>query len=120
MNLPERFEAIVLPEGVKKVEMKKDDTKPNTTIFKVEREDHTVGQLITAKLQLEPSVIFAGYKVPHPLLHYFELRISTNGELSPSEVFDKVLQQIMQEIKLLKENFSKELQIKKEMNVNKA
>eukprot|EP00834_Sanchytrium_tribonematis_P000079 NODE_2_length_91304_cov_0.692462.p79 type:complete len:115 gc:universal NODE_2_length_91304_cov_0.692462:33454-33110(-) len=112
MNLPDRFEAIVLPSNTKKLEMKKDDTKPNTAIFKIEREDHTVAQWIVQKLQRQKNVIFAGYKVPHPLQHNFELRISTDGDSSPAEVFELTLTQILEEIGKLKVNFSKEIQNK--------
>ncbi len=113
MNNPARFESIVLPTDVKKIEIKKDDTKPNTALFKIEREDHTVGQLLVAKLQKEKSVTYAGYKCPHPLEHYFELRISTNGEQSAVEVFQSVLTSILTELKNFKEKFTTECQNKR-------
>ena len=34
---------------------------------------------------LDKAVIFAGYKVPHPLEPYFLLKVQTNGTISPSQ-----------------------------------
>ncbi len=44
---------------------------PSTSIFTFNKEDHTLGNMLRSRLlQMEPQVIFAGYKVPHPLFRY--------------------------------------------------
>jgi DNA-directed RNA polymerase II subunit RPB11 len=38
-----------------------------------------------SQLLAMPSVLFAGYKVPHPLHPYFLLKVQTDGSLTPRE-----------------------------------
>lgn len=53
----------------------------------------------------DPSVIFAGYKVPHPLEHKFVLRIQTNGECTPQDVLLNAISDLMSELNLFEERF---------------
>lgn len=54
------------------------DTKvDNCGTFRIEREDHTIGNLLRMQLLRDPSVVFVGYKHPHPIEHYIELRVRT-------------------------------------------
>ena len=41
---------------------------PSTSIFIFNKEDHTLGNMVTSQLRSMPQVTFAGYKVPHPLV----------------------------------------------------
>jgi hypothetical protein len=50
-------------------------------------------------------VIFAGYKVPHPLEHYFVLRVQTTSDYSPQEAFQNAITDLISEISLLDEQF---------------
>ena len=50
MNAPDRHELLVVPEGQKKLEMKKDTRIPNAATFTIQREDHTIGNLLRAYL----------------------------------------------------------------------
>ena len=55
---------------------KKQDTKvPNASIFTINKEDHTLGNLIRHQLLKDPNVLFAGYKNPHPLEHKVVIRV---------------------------------------------
>lgn len=40
---------------------------PSTSVFKFNKEDHTLGNMLRARLLQSPHVLFSGYKVPHPL-----------------------------------------------------
>jgi DNA-directed RNA polymerase II subunit RPB11 len=46
MNAPDRLDAIRVPEGVKKVVATKDEKAANAYIYKVMREDHTLGNIM--------------------------------------------------------------------------
>ena len=46
MNQPETSRAYVLAEGVKKLTYAKDEKIPNAALFKVNCEDHTVGNTV--------------------------------------------------------------------------
>ena len=122
-NAPDRFERFVLPDGVPKcapdcwdtrrrpraergqrrVSVTPDTKVKNAATFRIEREDHTVGNTVTlcarsapvsswggrtahspcalARRQLhrDPEVLFAGYRVPHPMEYHTILRVSGAG-----------------------------------------
>lgn len=40
---------------------------PSTSVFTFNKEDHTLGNMLRARLLQSPHVLFSGYKVPHPL-----------------------------------------------------
>uniref|UniRef100_A0A804PKP2 DNA-directed RNA polymerase RBP11-like dimerisation domain-containing protein n=1 Tax=Zea mays TaxID=4577 RepID=A0A804PKP2_MAIZE len=46
MNAPDRYERFVVPEGTKKVSYERDTKIVNAASFTVEREDHTVGNIL--------------------------------------------------------------------------
>ena len=50
-------------------------------------------------------MLFAGYKVPHPLEHFFVLRVQTTGDYSPQEAFTNAITDLISEISLLEERF---------------
>mgnify|MGYP001274493080 CR=1 FL=1 len=83
MNVPDRFELFVLPEGVKKVTITPDPKILNTTTIVVQREDHTLGNALCRQLQFQEHVTFTGYRMPHPLEPAFELKIQTDGSITP-------------------------------------
>ncbi len=90
-NVPNRFELFLLGDGEKKV-TEETDTRmssaatillgwsptacahesphlgiPSTSVFTFNKEDHTLGNMLRARLLQSPHVLFSGYKVPHPL-----------------------------------------------------
>ena len=46
MNAPDRLDAIRVPAGLKKVVATKDEKAANAYVYKVMREDHTLGNLM--------------------------------------------------------------------------
>ena len=50
MNAPPSFESFLLHDGEKKLIVQKDTKVPNAAHFTLNREDHTVGNLITNQL----------------------------------------------------------------------
>ena len=53
----------------------------------------------------DPQVVFAGYKVPHPLEHKFMLRIQTAAEYTPQDALSNAITDLMSELSLLEERF---------------
>ena len=115
MNAPERWELFVLPEGVKKVVVEPDTKVPNCATFRFACEDHTLGNLLCYHLQQHTQVTFAGYRVPHPLEHNFELRVQCQGTghggdgIRPVEAVQQVISQLMNQITALDNNLKSEL-----------
>ena len=50
---------------------------PNSGMLTINKEDHTMGNLIRMQLLRDKQVKFAGYIHPHPLIHKIELRVQT-------------------------------------------
>lgn len=46
MNAPASFESFLVFDGEKKVAIEKDTKVPNAAIFTVNKEDHTIGNLL--------------------------------------------------------------------------
>jgi DNA-directed RNA polymerase II subunit RPB11 len=81
---------------------------PNTTLFTFNKEDHTLGNLLSQRLHKYPYVIFSAYKVPHPLFATFELRVTTDGSITPKEAIIKCCQDIVQDLDVLGRSFQTE------------
>jgi len=113
MNAPETFAPFLLLEGEKKITITKDTKVPNAAHFVVMKEDHTLGNLLRAQLLKDPQVIFAGYRVPHPLEHKFVLRVQTTSDYSPHEAFTNALTDLMSEVSLLEERLKSAIKDKK-------
>ncbi|CAK8696704.1 unnamed protein product [Clavelina lepadiformis] len=88
-----------------RISIAKDTKVPNAAHFTVNKEDHTLGNLLRSQLLKDPKVLFAGYKVPHPLEHKFILRVQTTGDYSPQEAFTNAIKDVISEISLLEERF---------------
>jgi len=91
---------------------------PNTSIFTFNKEDHTLGNLLRGKLLAHNHVIFSAYKVPHPLFAKFELRVQTDGEISPKEALLATCRDLVVELKQLETNFTREYELRKMVSMN--
>ncbi|XP_055591065.1 DNA-directed RNA polymerase II subunit RPB11 [Uranotaenia lowii] len=114
MNAPPTFESFLLYEGEKKIIKELDTKVPNAAIFTVNKEDHTLGNMIRQQLLKDPNVLFAGYKLPHPLEHKFVIRIQTTSESSPQEAFMNAITDLLSELSLFEERFNEAYKEKKE------
>lgn len=59
----------------------------------------------SSQLLKDPKVLFAGYKVPHPLEHKFVLRIQTTSDYTPQEAFMNAITDLTSELSLFEERF---------------
>lgn len=57
-------------------------------------------------MQKQPHVIFAGYKVPHPLEHSFVLKVQTDRTTTPTETLQRGVDQIIGDLSLLEERLN--------------
>ncbi|OVA07572.1 hypothetical protein BVC80_7399g1 [Macleaya cordata] len=111
MNAPQRYERFVLPEGTKKVSYERDTKIINASSFTVEREDHTVGNVLrmynpsNSQLHRDPNVLFAGYKLPHPLQYKIIVRIHTTSQSSPMQAYNQAINDLAKELNHLKSAF---------------
>ncbi|EXJ79140.1 hypothetical protein A1O3_08641 [Capronia epimyces CBS 606.96] len=112
-NIPDRTEAFLLGPDEKRVEPSIDTRTPNTMMFIYNKEDHTLGNLLVDKLLKNSHVRFAAYRVPHPLFARFELRIQTDGEITPKEALIAASSEIIRDYEILKINFTREYELRK-------
>ena len=90
------------------------DTKqPNTAIFTFDKEDHTLGNLLRATLAQNPHVLFVAYKVPHPLVPKFELRIQTDGTITPKQALLSACKGFVTDIQSLSQKITWEWELSK-------
>ena len=82
-------------------------------VFKFTKEDHTLGNLLKKQLEKAPHVIYSGYKVPHPLFANFELRVRTDGSLTPKQALLQAAEEIVQDLGTLGREFTKEWELQR-------
>lgn len=93
--------------------MAADTRQPNTALFTFAKEDHTLGNLLRATLLANEHVVFAAYKVPHPLFPNFQLRVQTDEDTSPKEVLLAACQSIIEDLQLLSQKLTREWELNK-------
>jgi DNA-directed RNA polymerase II subunit RPB11 len=70
--------------------------------------------LLVARRQLlaNPAVLFAGYKVPHPLHPYFIIKLQTDGTATPTQIVDQACTTLIGQLNLLSSKFAREFSFK--------
>uniref|UniRef100_A0A7M4FUG1 DNA-directed RNA polymerase RBP11-like dimerisation domain-containing protein n=1 Tax=Crocodylus porosus TaxID=8502 RepID=A0A7M4FUG1_CROPO len=96
------------------ITINKDTKVPNACLFTINKEDHTLGNIIKSQLLKDPQVLFAGYKVPHPLEHKIIIRVQTTPDYSPQEAFTNAITDLISELSLLEERFRVAIKDKQE------
>ncbi|OJI87641.1 hypothetical protein ASPTUDRAFT_197076 [Aspergillus tubingensis CBS 134.48] len=108
-----RYESFVLANGENKVEMEIDTRIPSSAIFTFNKEDHTLGNLIRSRLLQSSHVLFAAYKVPHPLVPNFQLRVQTDGDVTPKDAVIAACHELVRDLGILSREFTKEYELRK-------
>ncbi|CAJ1399715.1 unnamed protein product [Effrenium voratum] len=94
------------PDGkIRRVHVIPDEKVSNAVIFHIWLEDHTLGNLLRMELMRNEAVLFAGYKVPHPLNHMIELRLQTTPASTPQEALRCAVTNLRSECKSMLEQF---------------
>ncbi|PUU76714.1 DNA-directed RNA polymerase, partial [Tuber borchii] len=107
-------EEFLLPAGEKRVVMKCDKNDPTTAIFTFNRDGQTLGGLLVSALLALPCVTFAAYKVSHPLFFVFELRLTTDGAMSPKEALLEASKNMVEDLVMLGRRFTHEWELLKQ------
>ncbi|RCI08183.1 hypothetical protein L249_6245 [Ophiocordyceps polyrhachis-furcata BCC 54312] len=140
------FELFLLAEGEKKIEEKVYSGKPpffdsavaplltppqgmsNTSDFILNKEDHTLGNLLSEHLKLHPNVYMAGYKrtehvlslrtrLAHPNVPQLFIRVQTDGSKTPREVFCAVCEKLINQLESLHQAFTREWELRRITNI---
>ena len=76
--------------------------------FTINKEDHTVGNLLRMQLLRDSDTRFAGYQLPHPLEHVCHVKVETAPGRAPVEVMGGAVTDLRQEVELLDRGFRDE------------
>ncbi|CAG8480601.1 5729_t:CDS:2 [Ambispora gerdemannii] len=109
MNAPNR-DNFNLPEGVKKISFEEDHNIENAVTFKIEKEDHTIGNLLHRQLLKEKQIVFAGYKVKHPFEETVIVRVQTTKETTPQTMMTKAVSDLMSVTGFLTSKFTEQVE----------
>lgn len=61
-------------------------------------EDHTLGNMIAKEALRHPSVEYAAYRIPHPLLGKLEISIVVKEGSDPQKVLVEVVDRLIEQI----------------------
>lgn len=71
---------------------------------------HTLSiTVFISQLLKDPRVLFAGYKVPHPLEHNFVIKVQTVPGTSPGKALKDATSELISEVNALKNKFDMEV-----------
>jgi DNA-directed RNA polymerase II subunit RPB11 len=59
-----------------------------------------------------PQILFAGYKVPHPLHPYFLIKIQTDGTITPQAILEQACTKLIGTMSSLEIKFNREFSYK--------
>eukprot|EP01024_Parvocaulis_polyphysoides_P044164 TRINITY_DN40612_c1_g3_i1.p3 TRINITY_DN40612_c1_g3~~TRINITY_DN40612_c1_g3_i1.p3 ORF type:complete len:143 (-),score=19.33 TRINITY_DN40612_c1_g3_i1:424-792(-) len=118
-NQPDRFEKFVVPAHLKKVAFERDTKVANAGTFTIQREDHSLGNMIRMQLLEDKRILFAGYRVPHPLEHRLLIKIQTDGSITPAEALEQALKDLLEEYKHIRHKFAEELTLRQNQGDNR-
>lgn len=92
---------------IRRIHIYPDEKVPDAAIFKIWLEDHTLGNILRMELLRNENVLFAGYKVPHPLDHMIELRVQTLPKSSPQTALRIAIRNLRGECQSILQQFDK-------------
>jgi len=92
----------------RRVEYRKDTKVKDAATFVIQREDHTLGDVLRHKLLQDRAVVFAAYRIPHPMEHVMHLRVQTNGEKTPAQALVDAIDGVTGEFDKIQDGFDRE------------
>jgi len=88
-----------------KPKVKYQEDKVNLALVTIQEEDHTLGNIIRHQLLKDRSVKFSGYKRPHPLEPYIEIKVQTNGVKPPSQAVRDACDELTAQVEMMEVAF---------------
>uniref|UniRef100_A0A7S4I7A9 DNA-directed RNA polymerase RBP11-like dimerisation domain-containing protein n=1 Tax=Vannella robusta TaxID=1487602 RepID=A0A7S4I7A9_9EUKA len=109
-NAPDLDDYFVLPDGLPKITPADDTRLTNAVDFTIERDGHTIGNILRMQLLRDPTVIFAGYKVPHPLESHVIVKVQTNNDSTPVEAMVRAIKCLVKELDGIATSFKSQVE----------
>ena len=78
----------------------------NSYTFTIQHEDHTLGNLLTQELLTEDRVLFAGYRIHHPMDDWIYVRVNVSDEIeSSADLIRDTIERLGKQIDNLQKSF---------------
>ncbi|GAA5986799.1 hypothetical protein JCM11641_004795 [Rhodosporidiobolus odoratus] len=116
MNAPSRYEMFVLADGEPKVLVDEDTKIPNAATLTINKEDHTLANMLRSHLLLQSAVQFCGYQVPHPLESKVVIKIQTDGSKTPIVAIQDAINSLVLLLGKVRSSFQTEVIKKKALS----
>ncbi len=107
-------EMFTLPEkdshlhgDIRRIHYEPDLRQEQAGIFTIWLEDHTVGHALRRILHRNPNVVFAGYRIPHPLEHKMVIRVQTRNKETPLSAMKIALRMLYEQSQKMSHVFEK-------------
>ena len=98
-----------MDRGQRKVTYEADTRIDNAGNFVINKEDHTIGNLLVSDLVKNERVKFAAYQKPHALKTHINLKLATDGSKPPLKVMIESVKNLSELLDMVDESFGKEL-----------
>mmetsp|Transcript_17361 Transcript_17361/g.42433 ORF Transcript_17361/g.42433 Transcript_17361/m.42433 type:complete len:124 (-) Transcript_17361:368-739(-) len=105
MNAPKIEERVFLLPDETKITVEEDTKIEAAANFMLIKEDHTIGNPLRVQLLRDQSVLFAGYRMPHPLEDKMQLKIQTKSTSNPQLALTDALRALQDELVHLQTQF---------------
>ncbi|KAI5192011.1 DNA-directed RNA polymerase II subunit RPB11 [Nematocida sp. AWRm77] len=88
------------------------ENKMNNQIeMSIRDEDHTLGNVLVTELQQREGVVFAAYKIPHPLQNILQVKVALEStEDSPVDAVKDVLKKLKRDCETIQASLSFHMQ----------
>lgn len=97
-------------DGAPLVRAEKDAGFSNCYNFTIFKEDHTLGNLLTQELLNEERVVFAGYRIQHPMTDLIIVRVNVSEPVDhPIDLVASPIRNIINNLGLLKTEFDRQV-----------
>ncbi|XP_054417968.1 DNA-directed RNA polymerase II subunit RPB11-a-like [Pteronotus mesoamericanus] len=112
INAPPTVKSFSLFQS-EKITINKDTKVPDACLFTINKDSHTLGNVIKSQLLLGPPVLFAGHKVPYLLQHKI-ICVQTTPDYSPQGAFTRRIIDLISKLILWEERFQAAIKEKQE------
>lgn len=94
--------------GTARLTVEEDTKIPNAATITIHKEDHTLANMLRSQLLQMDHVLFAGYKIPHPLEPRFIIKIQTDNESTPIQAVQEACKSLITTLAKMRDAFIKE------------
>ena len=105
LNTPPPQWHFKVEERQKRISYSQDTKVANSGVFRINKADHTIGNLLRTALLKDSDVVFAGYRNPHPLEDFINIRVQTRSNTTPVTVLQVAIKNVKEELDVIEKAF---------------